>query len=377
MLDTNPDEFDEQVRTRAYEIWERAGRPDGHDDHFWHLARKACLEELNVEPTLRDKLSSYDYSAIKGLKYREANLSYEFYQLEQRLTLGALGERPEVLWYYTTGDTMIRILSGGEIWTTQAQCLNDSLEIRHGLSLLRDVLSLRKCSSEQTAFHDYLMDKLSGTPRFYANCFVACFSEKPNDLSQWRGYSGGENGFSLGFDSESLTEKGKYTQRPRLVKVAYDDGENRIKCRHIIDMLFMMFRRGLEPRSAAQYPPDIWIDALYSMFDGLALHWLASMKHPAFGDEAEWRLILDIRGDTDFKYLQKSTMMTRHLPIHFPKIDADNRLVPVKEVFVGPSRHPDTSARSVQSLLLHHRYTEEKLGWPVKVSISGIPFQVP
>jgi hypothetical protein len=37
MSDTNQDR-DEQVRRRAYKLWEQAGRPDGRQDDFWHQA---------------------------------------------------------------------------------------------------------------------------------------------------------------------------------------------------------------------------------------------------------------------------------------------------------------------------------------------------
>jgi hypothetical protein len=29
---------EEQIRTRARQLWELAGRPDGRDDEFWHEA---------------------------------------------------------------------------------------------------------------------------------------------------------------------------------------------------------------------------------------------------------------------------------------------------------------------------------------------------
>jgi hypothetical protein len=35
---------DEQIRTRAHELWEQAGKPEGKDDEFWHLAERDLLE---------------------------------------------------------------------------------------------------------------------------------------------------------------------------------------------------------------------------------------------------------------------------------------------------------------------------------------------
>jgi len=35
---------DEQIRTRAHELWEQAGKPEGKDDEFWHLAERDLME---------------------------------------------------------------------------------------------------------------------------------------------------------------------------------------------------------------------------------------------------------------------------------------------------------------------------------------------
>jgi DUF2934 family protein len=31
---------EEQIRTRAHELWEQAGKPEGREDEFWHQAER-------------------------------------------------------------------------------------------------------------------------------------------------------------------------------------------------------------------------------------------------------------------------------------------------------------------------------------------------
>jgi hypothetical protein len=38
---------DEKIKMRAYEIWEREGRPDGREDEHWHRAEKDVVEGRN------------------------------------------------------------------------------------------------------------------------------------------------------------------------------------------------------------------------------------------------------------------------------------------------------------------------------------------
>ena len=42
----------EQIIHRAYELWEQAGKPDGRDDEFYHLAEQE-LRNADKSSTLR------------------------------------------------------------------------------------------------------------------------------------------------------------------------------------------------------------------------------------------------------------------------------------------------------------------------------------
>ena len=40
------DNADEEIiRSRAHELWERAGKPDGQEEHFWHEAERQLKDE--------------------------------------------------------------------------------------------------------------------------------------------------------------------------------------------------------------------------------------------------------------------------------------------------------------------------------------------
>ncbi|WP_375780230.1 DUF2934 domain-containing protein [Bradyrhizobium sp. ma5] len=42
--------IDEAVAARAYQLWEKAGKPEGRDDEFWHLAAQELLNENKGSP---------------------------------------------------------------------------------------------------------------------------------------------------------------------------------------------------------------------------------------------------------------------------------------------------------------------------------------
>ena len=45
-----PNPTEEQIRARAHELWEQAGKPEGRDDEFWSLAEKDLNERSREQP---------------------------------------------------------------------------------------------------------------------------------------------------------------------------------------------------------------------------------------------------------------------------------------------------------------------------------------
>ena len=40
---------EQSIRERAYELWERAGSPEGRDEEFWQSAERELLEQATGE----------------------------------------------------------------------------------------------------------------------------------------------------------------------------------------------------------------------------------------------------------------------------------------------------------------------------------------
>jgi hypothetical protein len=44
---------EDEIRTRALELWEEAGRPDGEMERFWYAAKQELLQESGDGPPPR------------------------------------------------------------------------------------------------------------------------------------------------------------------------------------------------------------------------------------------------------------------------------------------------------------------------------------
>src|SRR5580704_1767642 len=114
---------------------------------------------------------------------------------------------PPPLYHYATGSTLIEMIGSGEMWSTQLGCLNDASEVVYPIELLHAKAKKHLAAStvpEVTTLLERIVSGLAKSSILTEGRFVACFSEDGDDLSQWRGYSGGEGGYSLEFDSQHL-----------------------------------------------------------------------------------------------------------------------------------------------------------------------------
>jgi hypothetical protein len=57
---TEPSE--EQIRIRAHQLWEQAGKPEGPEDEFWHRAE----QELRETDQLKDIANSPPPTILPG-----------------------------------------------------------------------------------------------------------------------------------------------------------------------------------------------------------------------------------------------------------------------------------------------------------------------
>jgi hypothetical protein len=118
------------------------------------------------------------------------------------------------LYHYTTGENLIKIIESGELWATHISCLNDTTEFTYAVEQVHKRVreKLLTASHSHAPLLKRFDEMLSNPGTEIAPFFVACFSQRKDDLSQWRAYSGGEGGYALQFDPQKLAALGAQEQ---------------------------------------------------------------------------------------------------------------------------------------------------------------------
>jgi hypothetical protein len=310
---------------------------------------------------------------------KEETEKYKAFVIEQLATLKSLEIDPEeVIWHYTTGTALLNIIETGTLYSTQVSCLNDSTELSYASGLLHEAALQIGAGDlpekEGLAIEQFMKAQADGrlTPAASPGAktesswwFVTCFSKERDDLSQWRAYGAGENGYAIGFRVGGLFKAGQV-----VVRVNYDQNQHKVVAGKVATASLRFFMEGLE--NGRHESLVDWANVFFPDWENLVGALSPMVKNPAFRGENEFRIIhqLQVAELAKVRFCQKASLMARHLPLSFPPpADPDSKMLPIVEVIVGPSRHMEVSAVSV-STLMHQK------GYNVPVTNSSIPFQM-
>lgn len=264
----------------------------------------------------------------------------------------AAAPEPDLLFHYTTGAAVLPIVRDRTLWASDAEYLNDSQETRYGRDELRRALEAEAARVNPSgavgtadASRAMVMRGVSELldsrdplgARYDHRAYVACFCEDGDLLSQWRGYADGD-GYALGYAVDALRRTVLLHNRPvpavvepppppPLVRVGYGESA---RASMVADVV------------ARTAPHPTGHPGVHGFLGrGLvALPGLASVKHPAFQEEREWRLVAvsDAAVETQFRpgrgYL---------VPFRSVELPADS----LRRVVVGPGREAPLRARAL------------------------------
>jgi hypothetical protein len=279
--------------------------------------------------------------------------------------------KPEILYHYTTAKGLMGIIETQTLRATNAEFLNDAQELQFGRPQLRDALleQAAELNPEGSGvadenYSDYsratvmrsAADHLApGGPyaqRQYHSVYVACFCEKPDLLSQWRSYAAA-GGYAVGFRTAELrlvqpAEPGARTrgfeETAELIQVQYGDAAVKDAARCVL-------------QTVAPDPVGSPGAIGYARAQKVVLPALAGIKHAAFCEEREWRLVV-VTDQHEPSFRAGPLGVTPYIALRYPN-------EAIAEVVIGPGPEQGLREQGVQLLV----------GADVAVHSSDAPFR--
>jgi hypothetical protein len=250
-----------------------------------------------------------------------------------------------LVYHYTDSGGLLGIIESHAFRATNVWFMNDSAEATYGLDRAEEFLTSKSPSSAlEKDVIQVALRALGGVRRLDSlpDSYITCFSEKENDLSQWRAYGRGK-GFSIGFDSEELEELSKVISKghlPNMRRVAYTESAQNY-----------ILQTNYQQQVLNNLASDSDAGTLAGVFMVMAIMAAPSLKHPAFEAEDEWRLHFFFERITDkVKFRNGAMGLTPYIEMSLCS-PGSTTIAAIREIRVGPQRHPAEAQRAAQQLL--------------------------
>jgi hypothetical protein len=278
------------------------------------------------------------------------------------------------LFHYTGAHGVRGILNSDSIWASGAQHMNDWMEVVYGYDImmgtLRNVVSSADLPNRsQQVFSEVLRAmELPDSP--FVDAYFAAFCEKGNLLSQWRAYAGTQ-GFAVEVDplvvdgELTLTTKAP-ARNLRLAKVEYDPERQKRGFRELLDEL-------IETIETQCGNSDHLLPPLSEFVRVVLSSWAATVKHPGFEEEQEWRVVFQPMITAEEKYHSTEEFVIRvedyALVTHVELVPAkvlpshgqDGPKLPIKSITCGPNVSMRSTMRALEILLRNNGYEGVKI----------------
>jgi Protein of unknown function (DUF2971) len=249
------------------------------------------------------------------------------------------------LYHYTTQAGLLGILRTKSLWVSSIRHLNDSAELTYAMKLMKKQLARKPTGDASFRYYQKVLESIDAIEPF--DLYVGSFSEKRDLLSQWRAYTHGGVGFSVGFDRDRL-KKLASMQDFRLVQCVYTPERQASKIEAIVSKF-----------------ADYKNDRITNCVHGLLLA-ASKLKHPSFREEREWRVVSKLSSEGSILFRVGKSMLIAYRK--FNLVDTKSQ-IPITRIVVGPNPHMELAVQSVKSLLDSQGILD------VEVISSSVPYR--
>lgn len=193
-----------------------------------------------------------------------------------------------VLYHYCSTATLLSILEHGKLRFSDINMMNDPREWRYcyelfeqaATALLKMVPDRAALDGLDTSFFDRVDDYLS-PKQLNSHPVIACFSKRPDVLSQWRGYADDAKGWSIGFSGRAVD-----AMPVTLLDVVYDPEQQITEICNFLAAMYLTWRE-----KGGDFKETVGQDAaLFASF-------IHGYKHSSFEEEQEVRALHELRVD--------------------------------------------------------------------------------
>lgn len=264
-------------------------------------------------------------------------------------------EIPAELYHYTSPKALRGILKSNNLWFSNIYFLNDKSEMKYTYLLILEILpNLKK--ELNTEFYKKILERAE-----YMTCntyyeeeseifarleyYVLCLSTEKNCLNLWSNYTktSDKTGYNIAFSYEGLKDcvESKGYEFVSFANVCYNvDNQKKM-----ITNTILKFN---EKYKASKNGKDKQI-VLWDIIDNFKIYSIF-LKHPAFADEKEFRIVIGIRTHSKHEKCEfeiQNGIFVPHIEHEMPSPEEKSI---IKSITISPTCDKELAVYSVRKL---------------------------
>lgn len=283
------------------------------------------------------------------------------------------------LFHYTSQAGLLGVLELKGVWASHTSFLNDASECSHAFDLAKNIVGTVLDTDDYLDVFSWELRRfleLMRAPEIY----VTSFSEKPDLLSQWRGYCPGGSGVCIGVDQNLLNgfcEENGF----RFEKCIYVREELEKRLHELIDQCWKKFPapslgraeyEALNVVEAIRFSEEYWelvnsgggkpeAESALKWFGNELIQLAPLYKNEGFHEEAEWRVV--IHKPEKIKFRPGASSLIPYLELRI--FDSKDMF---RQLIIGPSPNQERSLKAAKMAVESFGF-DRVFVWP-----SSIPF---
>lgn len=296
----------------------------------------------------------------------------------------------DLIYHYTSAAGLKGIIESKSIHCTNSLFLNDSKEYYFILELVQK--TLRQISNQNSApLHvQQSIGRMLQNAHFFMNApyrgdwapCIASFSEKGDQLSQWRGYCP-SGGYSLGFSNKELGSLMTSEKLQRLRKVEYlSEEDTSTSLTKLLEEFYNAMAQTLPIETETSSflasvvpaellpPPSIKETEinLYQHLMNVIYSMMPFYKHQSFQEEKEYRLALLALSTRRLEFKIRADIISPYVNFSLSSPEG-SPLIALKRVYISPCDHPEQAKLGLRLFLNSQNLTH------VEIEHSKIPYR--
>ncbi len=265
---------------------------------------------------------------------------------DQYIKKSCFPQTPPILFHYSSVEGLYGILTSQSLWATSIHYLNDSSEFKLSVELVEKILA-KNVFEAPKIFLEKLRESLFRVQDI--NIFVASFSEKGDQLSQWRGYCP-NGGYAIGFSGNDLRELA-LEQDFKLLPCVYDSTDQCILLYEIIRDHIYCYETQKETTPLEQR--EKLLNEIGKSFSQHLVYFAPLIKNTSFKEESEWRIVSKPKAinSADVNFRTRNSLLVPYCKFNLTR---DTQKLKLDTIRVGPMPHDDLAMQSIVDFVIRH-----------------------